>query len=100
MTETGTERRLARVKNTHFHCLCTMRSAYSIDLKQRGFSPCSNPILPRHEASGTREFNVCFALAWGEDGERINFFDTSVQIGLAIENSILNGSFLPGQRAG
>ncbi len=48
----------------------------------------------------SREFNVCFAPAWGEDGEPLDFFDTNVHIGLAVEDSILDGSFLPGQRAG
>jgi len=46
---------------------------------------------------GTREFNVCFASAWGDDGEPVDFFDTNVHIGLGIEDSILDGSFLPGQ---
>jgi hypothetical protein len=39
---------------------------------------------------GIREFNVCFAPAWGENGEPVDFIDTNVQIGLAIEDSILN----------
>ena len=49
---------------------------------------------------GTREFNVCFAPGWGEDGEPANFFDTNVYIGLAIEDSILDGSFLSGRQVG
>jgi hypothetical protein len=53
---------------------------------------CTDPV-------GTRKFNVCFAPAWGEDCEPVDFFDTNVHIGIAIEDSILDGSFLPGQRA-
>ena len=44
---------------------------------------------------GTRKFYACFAPAWGDDGEPVDFFDTNVHIGLAIEDSILDGSFLP-----
>jgi hypothetical protein len=55
-------------------------------------------VLADKSPVGGREFNVCFAPAWGDDGEPVDFFDTNVQIGLAIEDAILDGSFPLGQR--
>jgi hypothetical protein len=48
---------------------------------------------------GTREFNVCFSPAWGENGEPVEFFDTNVHIGLGIEDAILDGSLFLEQHA-